>query len=303
MTAGELAMGAAGMALLIGVLLIVVGRRHPEPAAPLRTGPPSSAQRRWDRLLATARSPGSTRGQDRRRTAVWLGIGLTVWIVTGWPVAGIALAITGIWLPWLLGAGRVAQERIERLEALETWCRRMADTLTGGGALGLAQAIAVTSHQVDPSIAPAVRGLASRLRDGEGDLATSMREFTDTLDDRVGDTVGAALLLALHQQSTGVSTVLRQLAEGVARDVRARREVESARAESRQSIKTLLIIQGGVLVMLALIPTFSTPYRSPGGQVVMVVLLAATVGLLAWMRRLALGQPAPRFLGSSGERP
>ncbi len=108
--------------------------------------------------------------------------------------------------------------------------------------------------------------------------------------------MAAALILALHQRSTGVARVLRQLADGVAREVRGRRAVEVERAEPRQSMRMLLLIQAAVLVFLALVPNFSAAYRTPVGQLIMAVLLVGTVALLLWMRRLALGQPAPRFL-------
>jgi tight adherence protein B len=232
----------------------------------------------------------------------WCVVGTAVWAVTAWPAAGIAVTAVMVWLPWLLGSGRIVAERIDRLEALEKWCRRMADTLAGGGAVGLAQAIAVTAEHVDESIAPAVRALARDLRDGRRSTSASLHALADALDDRVGDTVAAALLLALEQQSVGIAEVLRQLAEGVARDVRARRDIEAQRAESRQSIRTLLLIQGALLAMLASVPGFTAPYRTPAGQLVMVVLLGGTVALLIWVRHLALGRPAPRFLGQLEDR-
>ena len=94
----------------------------------------------------------------------------------------------------------------------------------------------------------------------------ALREFADGIDDRVGDTVAAALLLAFDQQSGGVARVLRQLAAGVARDVRARRDIEAERAEARQSIRMLLLIQIGVLGLLAVVPGFAAPYRTDLGQ-------------------------------------
>ena len=54
----------------------------------------------------------------------------------------------------------------------------------------------------------------------------------------------------------------------------------------------------GVLAMLAVVPSFAAPYATPVGQTVMALLLAGTVGLLVWMRRLALGNRPPRFLGT-----
>ncbi|MDN5915632.1 MAG: type II secretion system F family protein [Pseudonocardia sp.] len=225
--------------------------------------------------------------------------GAVIWAVSGWPVAGVAVVVAGLWLPWLLGSARVVHQRIATLEALETWCRRMADTLAGGGAIGLAQAIATTATRVEEPIAVAVRTLARRMQTDNRDPAAALREFADAVDDRTGDAVAAALLLALNQQSTGIAQVLRQLADGVARDVRARREIEAARAESRQSIRMLLVIQTGLLVLLALVPTFAAPYETPVGQAVMATLLGATAALLVWMRRLSLGKKPPRFFGES----
>ena len=307
MRIGELLAGLACAAACLAIVLVVAGRRRPaDRVDSLVAAPPSTWRVRWDRTvgaaLAAARPPGHTRRQQHRRLVGWGAVGLVVWVVTGWPVAGAGLVAVMVWRPWLLGAGRVAAQRIDRLEALEKWCRRMADTLTGGGAVGLAQAVTLTARHADETIAPAVRGLAFDLRDGRTDIAAGLRTFADALDDRVADTVAAALLLALHQQSVGVAEVLRQLAEGVARDVRARRDIEAARAESRQSIKTLLLIQFALLGMLALVPGFAAPYTSGGGQVVMAVLLVATVAVLVWMRQLAIGRPAPRFLGRLSPR-
>ncbi|MFC4945823.1 type II secretion system F family protein [Pseudonocardia sp. GCM10023141] len=299
----EILMALACSTLIVGILLIVVGL-HPRGELGRRPAAPAPRWRgRTRRALQAARAPGASSPQQRRRVAVWLVVGIAIWVGTGWPVAAAGVIAVGMWLPWLLGAGRVAQNRIDRLEALETWCRRMADTLTGGGAIGLAQAIALTARHVDDVISLPIRQLALRLRDGDADLSMTLRSFADDLDDRVGDTVAAALLLALDQQSTGVARVLRQLADGVARDVRGRREVEAARAESRQSIKMLLLIQGAILVMIALTPSFAAAYRTPLGQSVMAVLLLSTVALLMWMRHLALGRPSPRFLGTAGATP
>ena len=184
--------------------------------------------------------------------------------MTGWPVAGLAVSATGLWAPWLMGSGRVISDRLDRLEAVEGWCRRMADMLSGGGAMGLTQAITISAGHVDDVIGEPVRRLAAGLSDRSITAGAAVREFADALDDRVTDTVAAALLLALQQQSVGIARVLRLLADGVARDVRARREIEAARAESRQSIRMLLLIQAGVLAMLAVVPSFAAPVRHPG---------------------------------------
>jgi hypothetical protein len=287
-----------GIAAAAGITVVAAAlTRSPDPVDPAGPAGGRAAPHRTGALfglLRAARHPEA--GSDRWRITGWMIGGIAVWAVTGWPAAGIAVAVVGVWSPWLLGSGRVARERIARLEALGAWCRRMADTLTGGGAVGLAQAIITSAgHAPDPIAAP-VRRLAARLQAGQHDQLSVLAEFADELDDRVADQVAAALALALHQQSGGVAGVLRQLADSVARDVRARRDIEAERAEARQSLRTLLLIQAGVLGLLALVPGFAAPYRDPAGQMVMALLLTATVALLVWMRRLALGRPAPRFL-------
>ena len=289
----------AGGAFALGPLLIVGGLRRASDA-PAVVRPPVTWRRRLAALQRSARVDGAGRSGHRRRIAAWMSAGLALWIVTGWPAAGIAVSVVGVWMPWLLGSARVAQQQIDRLESLESWCRRMADTLAGGGAIGLTQAVNATVETADDLVAAPVAALARRLRTGT-DPASAVRSFADAIDDRVGDTVAAALLLALHQQSNGIARVLRQLAEGVARDVRARRDIEAERAESRQSIRMLLIIQAGVLVLLALVPGFAAPYGTPVGQIVMAVLLSGTIALMVWMRRLALGRRSPRFLVAKPE--
>lgn len=301
MTPAELAAAAAGACVAVAIALVVTNRRGATDDRPVAA--PSAPWVRRLRLAWAATGDPSQPHTDRRRRALGCAVaGVIVWALSGWPVAGAATTVAGLWLPWLLGSTRVVRARIEKLEALEGWCRRMADTLTGGGAIGLAQAIVTTAARVDDPIAPAVRTLARRVREGAGgrgdDHAAALREFADAIDDRTGDTVAAALLLALRQQSGGISEVLRQLADGVARDVRARRDIEAARAESRQSIRILLLIQAALLVLIGLVPNFAAPYGTPVGQVVMAVLLSGSAFLLVWMRKLALGRRSPRFFGS-----
>lgn len=297
MTVAEIAAVIAG-ASLASVPVVVAATRH----RPNTTREPSRPAPAW--LLRARRTMRTAPSESlRRRFLVWGVAGVGVWIVSGWPVAGIAVAAAGLWLPLLLGSAQVTQERLATVEALEAWCRRMSDTLTGGGAIGLSQAIVTTSTRVDDPIAPAVHALARRLQADRGDMSQALRDFADVVDDRVGDAVAATLMLALHQQSLGVAEVLRQLADGVAHDVSARREIEASRAESRQSIRMLLVIQTGLLVLLAMVPSFAAPYSTPAGQIVMALLLTATAGLLVWMRRLALGRRPPRFLGDAAGAP
>ena len=154
-----------------------------------------------------------------------------------------------------------------------------------------------------------VRRLAAAAADGRSlDHRAALREFADELDDRVADTVAAALLLALHQQSGGVARVLRQLADGVARDVRARRDIEAERAEARQSMRMLLLIQAGVLGLLAAGARLRRPLpHRRSGRLVMALLLAGdrgAAGVDAPPRPRPPRTPVPRHhIGADTDRP
>lgn len=63
----------------------------------------------------------------------------------------------------------------------------------------------------------------------------------------------------------------------------------------------MTLISASVLIVLALSGSYIEPYRSPIGQVMLVVLLSAYVGTLIWMRRMANGKPLPRFLDAGSE--
>jgi len=128
------------------------------------------------------------------------------------------------------------------------------------------------------------------------DTEAALRAFADELNDATGDLVAANLILGARRRGAGLASVLEGLAESVAADVRARRQVEADRAKPRSTARWVTLISASVLVVLALSGSYVEPYRSPIGQVILVVLLSAYVGTLVWMRRMALGKPLPRFL-------
>jgi Flp pilus assembly protein TadB len=159
-----------------------------------------------------------------------------VWLVSGWPVAGIAVAAAGAFLPWLFGDGKLATQRIERLEALEDWLRGLADVLRAGNA-GLVGALQSSAHDVQPAIGAEVTTLGQRLRTWNVDDA--LLRFADDIDDQIGDVAAAGLCVA-HQQGTGTAELLTTLARQIAADVAARRDAEAERARRRSAARILL---------------------------------------------------------------
>lgn len=251
-----------------------------------------------------------TEGQPRRRVrlpvlsrrtrlliAVGIGIGVLGWLLTGWPLALVIAPVATVGLPYLLAAPD-ARERIKRLEALEEWTRSLSGVLTVG--IGLEQALVNTLRSTPDTIAEEVGRLVARLR-ARWVTEEALRAFADDLDDATGDLVAANLILGARRRGAGLAAVLEGLAESVAADVRARRQVEADRAKPRATARWVTIISASVLVVLALTGSYVAPYASPLGQIILALLLTAYIATLLWMRRMAEGRRIPRIIGKGHE--
>ncbi|QZY30858.1 type II secretion system F family protein [Nocardioides coralli] len=221
-----------------------------------------------------------------------LATGTVAFLVTGWVLALVIVPVAFVGLPILLSSSSAA-ERIERLEAMEEWTRSLSGVLTVG--VGLEQALVATLRSTPAAIAPEVTRLVARLR-ARWVTEDALRAFADELDDATGDLVAANLILGSRRRGAGLASVLEGLAESVAADVRARRQVEADRAKPRATARWVTLISVGVLVILAVSGTYVEPYQSPLGQVILVALLAMNVATLVWMKRMAIGRAMPRFL-------
>lgn len=220
-----------------------------------------------------------------------LGLGIVAWQVTGWILALVLAPAACIGLPVLLStAGATTQ--IQRLEALEEWTRSLSGVLTVG--VGLEQALIATLRSTPAPIVAEVNRLAARLR-ARWSTEDALRAFADELNDATGDLVAANLILGARRRGAGLAAVLEGLAESVAADVRARRQVEADRAKPRATARWVTIISAVVIVVLAVSGTYVDPYATPLGQVILATLLGAYVGILVWMKRMANGRPLPRL--------
>ncbi|MGZ6583123.1 MAG: type II secretion system F family protein [Solirubrobacteraceae bacterium] len=266
----------AGALIAAGLVAIVIGLR---PAPINDTAPPRASRRPLTR-------------RTRALLLTGLALGILGWLATGWILALLVGPVTLIGLPLLLAAPP-AVSQIVRLEAMEEWTRSLAGVLTVG--IGLEQALVATLRSTPASINPEVHRLVARLR-ARWDTEAALRAFADELDDSTGDLIAANLILGARRRGAGLASVLEGLAESVAADVRARREVEADRAKPRTTARWVTIISLAVLAILAISGSYIEPYRSPLGQVLLVALLSAYVATLIWMRQMANGRPLPRFL-------
>ncbi|MEU9148076.1 type II secretion system F family protein [Streptomyces sp. NPDC048349] len=275
----------AGLALasgLVGLVLGIVGTTAPK-------GPALAARLRAGRRLAGR----DERMARRTRLAVGALAGVLLWLVTGVFVAGALVLLAVIGVPWLLSPMKSAAARIGKLEALGDWTQRLANVLRLGR--GLDEALQISRKGCPEDIAGEVGDLVDRLHVGWRPT-DALRLFGDALGDVTADKVVAALVLSAADRGPGLAQALDDLAESVHEEVGRRRAIEADRAKPRTTMRWMTIITLGVAGAGLLIPSYTAPYGTLLGQLVLAALSAGFVGVLALMRQIADHKPVPRFL-------
>ena len=281
---------AAGGLIVAGTLGTIAVLRP----VPIATAP---APRRTPAVL---RRVHAIRPRTRALALAGLAAGVVVAVLSGWLIAVAAIPLAVLGVPALLRPPRQTAE-IDRLEAMAEWTRNLAGVLTVG--VGLEQALVATLRSAPAPIRPEISRLVARLR-ARWTTEDALQVFADELDDATGDLVAAYLILGARRRGGGLASVLQGLAESVADDVAARRQIEADRATPRATARNVTLITLGVLALLAFDGPFMAPYATPLGQALLAVLLAAYAGTLVWMRRMSIGEPLPRFLTTpAGQRP
>jgi Flp pilus assembly protein TadB len=288
--------GGAGAALIGGVLLTAVGLT-PVPDA----GRPAGIRRRRPAVLSGVLGDALPRPARRRRRLV-LGAallsGALLWLLTGWALAVLLLPLAVVGVPALLRPSASAAD-VERLTALEQWTRGMSGVLTVGA--GIEHAITASLGSTPQAIAPMVSTLVARLS-ARWPTEAALRAFADDLDDATGDLVAATLILGSRRRGPGLAAVLDDLAVTVAEEVRIRRGIEADRAKPRTTARWVTLLTLGVLGVLALDTAYIAPYKTPLGQLALLVYLSLYAGCLLWLRQMTKGTPTPRFLPARGAR-
>ncbi|WP_428962619.1 type II secretion system F family protein [Micromonospora fluostatini] len=277
--------GAACVAGLILAVVAVVGTRRPRS----RPGSGPGLRRLW-------LGSGTGRREQRRYQSQLLGAvlgGALVFLLTGLPVAGLLVAVAVPGVPWLFAVGRAEQRAIARIEAVGEWTRRLKDVSAIGQ--GLQQAIVSTVTTAPEEIEEEVRVLAARLQAGWAARA-ALLAFADEIGDPVCDQVVAALILHLTDRGERLGDVLGAIATAASAEVATRREIEAKRTQPRFAVRFLTGMTLASLAYGLLNAEYMRPYGTPTGQLVMIVLGSAFIGLLVWVRNLSQPPRPARFL-------
>ncbi|RPF19491.1 type II secretion system F family protein [Myceligenerans xiligouense] len=284
---------AAGLAVGIGAWLVVVGllKREVTPRPPSSTGKPFAGLLRLIGL-----DEGGPLYSKRRTVLVSAGAGFAVGLFTGWWSLTVIVPVMVVGLPALFRTTTQSSE-VEKLIDLTAWVRSLIGVLSGG-AVGLEQGIAATLPSAAPSVRPSLARLVARL-EARQPIKPALYRWADEMDDYSSDMIASALILESDNRTGAVAPALKQLAESLSAQARARREIETERATGRATVRWVTVVTLVVLGGTAM-TGYLDGYDSAVGQIVAVTLFSAYCGCLLWMRRISMGQPIPRFLPHEG---
>ncbi|MBN9607902.1 MAG: type II secretion system F family protein [Actinobacteria bacterium] len=288
MTMIPLLSAICGATLIAGTLLVAAGIYGRDPGSqPATPGPAarSASLLRWRQAVT---------GKQGRTIAIAILAGVAVWAVSGWPVAGIVTALAVPGLPYFFGAAAIAKRRIDVLQGLEEWVRRLADSMAAGASP--IQTIVNAAAHAPAAIKEPTTRLAAGLSSPRGDRQQALRRFADDIDDPLGDMVVIALGIAVTAPSARTPDMLRVLARQLADDVAARRRIETDRAEPRSEARTIVIVQILFVVAVAAFTSYAKVYGTITGQLVLALLAAIVIGALVMLRRLSITPSPARLL-------
>ena len=272
-----------GVGVAIGVLLIVSGWRGVE-VVERAALPPSSMKRPVDVRTVL------------RRVGVAVGVGVPVWVLTGWPMAGATAVGIALVVPMLAEAQRERARRLQRAEDLARWCEMVRDTMRGGAGLKAA---------IDATAKPRVTGVTIRLpvrllsdRCDTMPVSAALRLFADDVADPICDQIVASLLMVEERGGRELVPVLSEIVTSVRRRASMRRRVEVGRARTYSAQRAMVVITMGFALCMALFAqSFMEPFDTAAGQFWMFVVGAIFTGGVWAMIPMSRPEAEARLLG------
>ena len=213
-------------------------------------------------------------------------------LLTGWIVGAIAIAILSIFLPRMMAERATQKSEVLLIEAIASWTEMLRDLFEAGG--GLEQAVNQSAKVAPSEIRPAVGRLRENMR-LQG-LIPGLRAFAADVHHPTADFIVSALTVTSLEGGT-VGEVMSRLAASARADAAMRTSVQVGRVQARM---TVLIVIGclGVfsLSMILLNPDYLEPYNSVEGQLVLL-LICIFLGFSVWIMERMSRIPFPeRFL-------
>lgn len=231
------------------------------------------------------------------RAGLGILVAVLVGVVTRWPVAALGLGLLVAFWPALTGGSRIEKKQTAQLEAVVAWCESLRDTAAGHA--GLEQAISVTAEHASAIIRPALSRLTGLLR-SQVPLEHALADLAEQLD-HSADLIVAALQMNVRMRGDGLVRVLTNLAVAGREELALRRKITASRAGDRRAMQLMILIVVAIASFLVLFSsTYTAPYRTVTGQLVLAVVLALFATSFVWIRKLAAPRPTMPFLPLPG---
>ncbi len=227
------------------------------------------------------------------RLAIGLGVFAVVWFVTGWPAAGGALAGVAAMGTLFVEAHQRRRMAMERTEALASWAEMLRGSIAAHA--GLSHALTSTAAVAPTAIRSEVQRLS--IRAGQMSLSDALRLFAADMADPVADLIVAALTISDRHQARNLPNLLGEITTSTRELASMRRRVETGRARTYASARSMVTITMLMVVVLMLFsPDFMDPYDASGGQVVMLIAGALFAGAVWALIQMSRPVPQPRVL-------
>ena len=198
--------------------------------------------------------------------AVGAAAGLTLFLVTGWPIAALAAGALGA-VGILLSGSQGSTRRDEQIaEAVALWAEQLRDTLAA--AHGLQQTIVATAPHAPILLAPSVARLAADLP--YGSMSTSLQNFAQDVAHPSADFVVAALIAATEHEARDVGSLLGHLATCAREEAKMHQRVWVSRARTRTAVRIIVTtVVGFVGALFLLNRQYLEPYGTTQGQMIL----------------------------------
>ena len=235
-----------------------------------------------NRRMLLDRRPDGVSPRALRVTALSFGVGVTVYLVTGWLVASTGCGLLAGAVAF--GASKsTSTRRDERIaEAVALWSEQLRDTLAA--AHGLQQTIVATAPHAPAAIRPAVGRLAASLP--YGSVSQSLRQFAHEVDHSSADFVAAALIAATEHEARDIAALLGHLAQCARDEAQMHQRVWVGRARTRTAVKIIMgTVVGFVAALMTLNRDYLEPYSTPSGQLTLVGIFAVFAVALIMLQR------------------
>ena len=235
----------------------------------------------------------------RTKSTILLGLilGVAAAALCGIVILVVVVPAAVIGLPLLLGKSDTRERDL--LSALESWSRSLSSAAETGS-FTLREVVAITRGSAPPILRVAIDRLNQRMS-GSWSNSDALRQFAVEMYSAHVDEVVIYLIQAAEYNAGGLTKALDAVAEMLADEAKLQLDTAIEREKPRRSLITMT---GIITVVLAGIIVFSHTsqiglYRTPLGEVILAVILAAFVLLLVWAKTQTRVKPDARMILSA----